>query len=36
MKAAMDRATLQLALPMRDELRARMMQAMLKTISFEK
>lgn len=36
MKAAMDRATLQVALPLRDQIRARIMQAMLKTISFEK
>ena len=36
MKAAMDRATLQLGLPLRDQIRARIMQAMLKTISFEK
>jgi transcriptional regulator of stress and heat shock response len=36
MKAAMDRATLQLSLPLRDQIRARIMQAMLKTISFEK
>lgn len=36
MKAAMDRTTLQLPLPLRDQIRARIMQAMLKTISFEK
>lgn len=36
MKAAMDRTTLQLGLPIRDEVRARLMRAMLHTISFEK
>ncbi|MER1958698.1 MAG: CtsR family transcriptional regulator [Solibacillus sp.] len=36
MKAAMDRTTLQLGLPVRDEVRARLMRAMLHTISFEK
>ena len=36
MKAAMDRTTLQLVLPVRDEVRARLMRAMLHTISFEK
>ena len=36
MRAAMDRSTLQITLPTRDEVRARMMKAMLKTISFEK
>lgn len=36
MKAAMDRTTLQLVLPIRDEVRARLMRAMLHTISFEK
>ena len=36
MKAAMDRTTLQLPLPVRDEIRARIMKAMLQTISFEK
>ena len=36
MKAAMDRTTLQLSLPVRDEVRARLMRAMLHTISFEK
>ncbi|MBC9701725.1 MAG: CtsR family transcriptional regulator [Leuconostoc sp.] len=36
MKAALDRVTLQVALPLRDQLRARIMHAMLQTISFEK
>ena len=36
MKAVMDRTTLQLGLPVRDEVRARLMRAMLQTISFEK
>lgn len=36
MKAAMDRTTLKLGLPVRDEVRARLMRAMLHTISFEK
>lgn len=36
MKAVLDRSTLQLNLPIRDEIRARLMHAMLQTISFEK
>lgn len=36
MKAAMDRETLQLPLPLRDQLRAHIMRSMLKVISFEK
>lgn len=36
MKAAMDRTTLKLGLPVRDEVRARLVRAMLHTISFEK
>lgn len=36
MRAAMDRETLQLPLPSRDQLRARIMRSMLKVISFEK
>ncbi|ATP42246.1 CtsR family transcriptional regulator [Solibacillus sp. R5-41] len=36
MRAAMDRETLQLPLPVRDQLRAHIMRAMLKVISFEK
>ena len=36
MKAALDRVTLQVVLPLRDQLRARIMHAMLQTISFEK
>lgn len=36
MRAAMDRETLQLPLPLRDQLRAHIMRSMLKVISFEK
>lgn len=36
MRAAMERETLQLPLPLRDQLRANIMRAMLKVISFEK
>ncbi|MEG0472224.1 MAG: CtsR family transcriptional regulator [Solibacillus sp.] len=36
MKAVMDRETLQLPLPLRDQLRARIMRSMLQVISFEK
>ena len=36
MKVALDRVTLQVGLPLRDQLRARIMLAMLQTISFEK
>ena len=36
MRAAIDRATLQLPLPLRDEIRAYVLRAMLRTIKFEK
>ncbi|MEK4701692.1 CtsR family transcriptional regulator [Solibacillus sp. FSL R7-0668] len=36
MKAALDRTTLRMGLPVRDEVRARILHAMLQTISFEK
>lgn len=36
MKAALDRTTLRIGLPVRDEVRARILHAMLQTISFEK
>jgi transcriptional regulator of stress and heat shock response len=36
MLAAIDRSTLQLPLPNRDEIRARIMQAMLLTLKYER